>query len=74
MQNSKEKEAKGFEQFLLDEDNIKLLAFMADLLSVFSRYQKNVQSDSTTVLDLTKQTTLVIERIKTLKTNNLIGG
>jgi N-acetylneuraminic acid mutarotase len=66
MLNSKEKEAKRFEQFLLDEDNIKLLsAFMADLLSVFSRYQKNSQSDSTTVLDMTKANNLVIERIKT---------
>lgn len=47
---------------------------MADLLSVFSRYQKILQSDSISVLDVTKQTTLVVERLKALNTSDLIGG
>jgi len=40
MKNSIKMEAKGFLHFLLDKQNIKFLAFMADFLSIFSRYQK----------------------------------
>lgn len=74
MQTSKEKETKGFLHFLLDKDKIKFLAFMADLFSVFSRYQKNLQSDLISVLDMTKQTTLVVERLEALNTSDLKGG
>ena len=34
--------------------NLKRLSFLADLLSVFSRYQKKLQSDSLIILDLQK--------------------
>ena len=51
-QQSKEKASKGFQTFLLDEDNLRLIAFITDLLFVFSRFQKQLQANSTTVLDM----------------------
>ncbi|KAF0714641.1 E3 SUMO-protein ligase KIAA1586-like isoform X4 [Aphis craccivora] len=39
MDTSVETEAKGYSQFLKNEYELKFLAFMADVLTVFSRYQ-----------------------------------
>jgi len=39
MQDSKEKEVKGFLLFLTNLDNLRLLSFLADTLLVFNRYQ-----------------------------------
>jgi len=40
MQDSKEKEAKGFLLFLTNLDNLRMLSFLADSLLVFSHYQQ----------------------------------
>lgn len=55
MQDSKEKEAKGFLLFLTNLNNLHMLSFLADTLLVFSRYQQKLQSDFITILDLTKE-------------------
>lgn len=52
--SSDDKEAKGFLRFLTDMDNLNLLVFLADTLSMFSRYQKQLQSDSVTQADMAK--------------------
>ncbi|KAL4122559.1 hypothetical protein QTP88_014865 [Uroleucon formosanum] len=74
MQNSKEKESNGFLLLLTNKDNIFLLAFLADVLAIFSRYQQTIQSDKITVLDLVKHTESVINKIKSLSSINLVGG
>ncbi|KAL4107180.1 hypothetical protein QTP88_017563 [Uroleucon formosanum] len=74
MQNSKEKESNGFLLLLTNKDTIFLLAFLADVLAIFSRYQQTVQSDKITVLDLVKHTESVINKIKSLSSINLVGG
>ncbi|KAL4132410.1 hypothetical protein QTP88_009564 [Uroleucon formosanum] len=74
MQNSKEKESNGFLLLLTNKDTIFLLAFLADVLAIFSRYQRTIQSDKITVLDLVKHTELVINKIKSLSSINLVGG
>jgi len=73
-QTSKEKESKGFLKFLTNIDNLRLLCFLADTLLIFSRYQQKIQSDFITILDLTKETEFVVKRLRTLCTNNLLGG
>lgn len=59
MDTSVETEAKGYCQFLKNEYELKFLAFMANVLTVFSRYQLIMQSDSVTILDLSKETDIV---------------
>lgn len=74
MQDSKEKEAKGCLLFLTNLDNLRLLSFLADTLLVFSRYQQKLQSDFITILDLTKETNFVAQKLKSIYTENLLGG
>lgn len=74
MDKSVEPKAKGYAQFLKDEYELKFLAFMADVLAVFSRYQLIIQSDSLTILDLSKETEIVKNRLLSLKSQSLIGG
>jgi len=74
MQNSKEKESNGFLLLLTNKDTIFLLAFLADVLVIFSRYQQTIQSDKITVLDLVKYTESVVNKIKSLSSINLVGG
>ena len=42
-------EARGFSTYLCNEHNLHLLCFMADVLIIFSRYQKKMLSDSTKI-------------------------
>jgi len=47
--SSDENAASGF---LTDLDNLKIIAFLTDILTVFSRYQKQLQDDTLTIVDV----------------------
>jgi hypothetical protein len=51
-----------------------LIAFLADTLTVFSRYQQQLQSDSVTILDIDKLTANVKVKLNSLKGTPLLGG
>jgi len=74
MENSNNKEAKGYLILLTNKNNIYLLAFLADVLALFSRYQQTIQSDKITVLDLVKCTKSIVNKLKKLSSVNLVGG
>jgi len=59
MQQSHDKQAEGFETLLTNKTNLELLTFLADVLAVFSRFQKKIQSDNVTLLDIQREVTLV---------------
>lgn len=71
---STKKSSIGFKIILTNYDNIYRIAFTADLLFLFSNYQKKLQSDSLTITDMDKLTKNVLEQIDLLKTQNLLGG
>ena len=71
---SNEKEAAGFLSFLTKKNNLDLLTFIADLLSVFSRYQQQLQSDSATLIDMDRYTSNVKAKVLGLKETALLGG
>jgi len=73
-QNSQEKPAGGFMAFLGRIDNLELISFLADTLVVFSRYQKQMQCDSTTILDVETLTARVKAKLTSLKFAPLLGG
>jgi len=50
------------------------LAFLADVLALFSRCQQTIQSDKITVLDLVKFTKSIVNKLKKLSSVNLVGG
>ena len=72
--NSDEKEATGFLSFLTKKSNLDLLTFIADLLAVFSRYQQQLQSDSTTLIDMDRYISKVKVKVLGLKETALLGG
>lgn len=67
-------ECKGYYDFLTKFENMKLISAFADILSVFAHYQKKLQSDSITMLDISKQTLSVKQKLDGLKQIDLIGG
>jgi len=74
-ENAKTKSTcRGYYQFLTKEENIKLMANIADMLSVYSHFQKRMQSDSLTVVDIPQATHSVKTQLEQLKTQSLIGG
>lgn len=68
------KECGGYYIFLTSEENLKMMCHLADVLSVFSHYQKSIQSDSTTLLDVQNYTESVKGRLDRLKKTPLTGG
>ena len=51
LMRSSEVAARGHSKFLTSHSNLQLLSFLADLLFLFARFQKRLQSDATTLLD-----------------------
>lgn len=74
LMQSSEVAARGHSKFLTSHSHLQLLSFLADLLFVFARFQKRLQSDSTTLLDMQHAVNNVQSQIAELKEKPLIGG
>jgi len=72
--DSSDSAAKGHLQFLTAKSNLQLLAFLADVLFVFSRFQQCLQRNTTTIVDMHDAVSKVRERIAQLKDKPLLGG
>lgn len=57
-----EPKALGYLIFLSKYENMKLIAFLADVLQIFKRYQQSLQSDNLSIVSLAKN----IDELKTL--------
>ena len=73
-QSSEDSESSGFLSCLTKLENLKLLTFVADVLSVFSRYQKKLQSDSVTILDIDRASDHLKKKIAAIEETPLLGG
>lgn len=71
---STDKAAVGYHRFLTDNNNIQTLAFLADVLTVYSRFQKKIQSDDITIVDVSRYTQRVKSKLLALKTDALTAG
>jgi hypothetical protein len=71
---SNDKVAGGFMRFLTNAENLKILAHLADILTVFSRYQQQLQSDSVTIIDIARLTENVKAKLFSLVQTPLLGG
>lgn len=73
-EQSNETGADGHYNFLTEKDNLELLSFLADCLETFSRFQQNLQRDSTTLVDMMRYVNQVSTKIGSLIQNPLSGG
>ena len=72
--NSTDTAAKGHLDILVCEATLHLLAFLADILLVFSRFQQRLQCDTTTIVDMQQAVRSVQDKIASLNEQPLIGG
>lgn len=71
---SKESECRGYLLYLVDCEKLKLICFLADLLKIFSRYQKSLEGDQSTLLDMDRLTKNVRSRILELPNKAILDG
>lgn len=72
--NSTDAKCSGFAIFLTKIENLKRIAFLADILSIFQRYHKKLQSDNLTLLSLVKHLSSLKAALANIKEKNSIGG
>lgn len=63
----KDKKASGFLKFLLKFEKLQMIAFLADLLFIYQRFQKKLQSNSLTLLSLRNDVQSTIASLESLK-------
>ena len=71
---TKDRQASGFLSLLTSKQNLELLAFVADVLFVFSRFQKKIQGDGITIINLHEQIHLVKRNLSNVEGSPLLGG
>ena len=67
-------EGKKFLKLLTNKDNLLLMCFVADLLFLIKVFQKKLQSDSLTIVDIEPEAEKFRERVNKLSTGSLLGG
>lgn len=65
---------RGYLQFATNYKLLKLVAFVADLLNVYSRFQKKLQSDDLHIISMHKIVNAMTADLQQLKTECLLGG
>ena len=67
-------EGKKFLKLLTNKDNLLLMCFVADLLFLIKVFQKKLQSDSLTIVDIEPEAEKFRERVNKLSTGSLLEG
>lgn len=66
--------ANGYFLFLSKIENLRNIAFLADLLHIFSRYQKRTQNNNLTIVSLVQGIHSLRSTLVTFKEGVLLGG
>ena len=66
--------AKGYRAFLTRPYNLEKMTFCADILIIFKRFQKQLQSDSLTLPMFCQIVRNTIDILNDLVTKHLVGG
>lgn len=64
----------GYLNYLTKLDNLKLIAFLADVLFVFKRFQKKIQSNRLTLIEMKSSVTAILSSLHEMEAKPLIGG
>ena len=73
-QTASEGDKSRFRKALTKVDNIRLMYFLADLLFLLQNFQKKLQSDSITIIDLKPQLSVFIQKVIAMEKAPLLGG
>ena len=65
---------KEYFNFLTSHLHLVLLSYLADVITIFSRFQRKLQSNSITLLDMGDHVKTVKDQLKKLKQDPLLGG
>ena len=65
---------KGFFNFLTSHLHLDPLSYLADVITIISLFQRKLQSDSITLLDMGDHVNTVKDQLKKLKQDPLLGG
>lgn len=68
------KSLKSFLKIWLSHDRIYFIAFLADILSLLKKFQKNLQSDNINICDVLPLRNDFIASLRSCKTDSLTGG
>lgn len=66
-------QAAGYLAFISNEQNLKMMAFLADILQIYQRYHKKIQSDELTILKLITDINMLNKSLSDLKQKRLEG-
>lgn len=72
--NIEDAQCAGFLKYLTSLKTMKMLAFLADLLFTFERFQKKLQSDRLTLIDMKSHVDSIKKGLNEMKTTKLLGG
>lgn len=72
--NERDAKVSGYYTFLLKLENMKLIVFLADILQVYKRYHKLVQSDNLTIVSLVNYIESLKLQLNGLQSDDLTGG
>lgn len=71
---AKDNQSKGFFNFLSKDKHMKMITFLAELLHVYQRFHKNVQSDPLTIMKMKNYIDTLKTALENLQINILQGG
>lgn len=74
MKHPENADAVGFLRYLTTVNNLKLIAFMADVLFVYQRFQKMLQSDRLTIISLMSNIASLKKQLEKMESSPLAGG
>lgn len=64
----------GYIKFLTDYDKIRLICFLADLVYLYRRFQKQIQADNVLILDVEDPLNVLKTRIPFILHHYLVAG
>ena len=73
-ERSEEEQAKGFGKLLSNKDNLMLMCLMGDVLFLLKVFQKKLQGDDITIVDIVAETKKFIAKIDKLQQRPILGG
>lgn len=69
-----DRQSSGFLRFLVKIEKLKLLAFLADVLFIYHRFQKKLQNNNLTLISMESHVKTVSSSLTNLIDNQLPGG
>lgn len=64
----------GLLDYFTNLKNLKLIAFLGDLLFSFKRFQEKLQSDHLTLIEMKTHVTAMVKSLQEMENTALIGG